>query len=113
MPPVNPMPNPISNPTPMGPANTGPIFTPQRDPMAGEGILNAFGASTRPDGSLKIKGRKEQSMGVVRMAQSMFSPNMMNMPPVKPITNPMLAMGTGPAMDTSGSWGSPPNKKAR
>jgi len=106
------MPNPILQPTPFGPANTGGQMPPQ-PPDPSVGILAAHGASVRPDGSLKIRGMKEQPMGVVKIAQAMFQPNVISLPPVKPLNNPMLAMGTGPAMDNSGSWGSTPNKKAR
>jgi hypothetical protein len=101
-----PIRNPIAQPTPFGPANTGPIPVPQQNPAAaGEAILNANGAFTRPDGSIKIKGKKEQNMNVVKLSQSMFSPNLMSMPPVKGINNTQINMGTGPAMDNSGAWG--------
>jgi hypothetical protein len=107
------LPNPIMQPTPFGPANTGPVPPPPSGIDQGAATLAAHGAVTRADGTIRVKGLKEQPMGVVKIAQAMFSPNVTSLPPVKPLTAAIAGMGIAPAMDNSGAWGQPPNKKGR
>jgi hypothetical protein len=102
--PPAPMPNQTLNPQtlPTSPVNFRAI---------GEQILGAHGARRSKTGDIENIPAKELPIDVVSLAQTFFSPNMMNLPPVKPITNQGLEQGMAPAMSTNKTpWGAPPSK---
>ena len=102
--PPAPMPNQPLNPAtlPTSPVNFRAL---------GEQILGTHGIRHSKTGDLEKVPQKELPISVVSLAQSFFTPSMMQLPPVKPITNQALQQGMAPAMSTNKTpWGQPPSK---
>jgi hypothetical protein len=104
VPPTTPVPN-----TPLD-TSTLPI-SPINWRAHAEALLGAHGVKVKPDGSLVEKQSKELKPDVVTLAQSLYTPSMMSLPPIRPITNQAINTGVAPVMSNNKTpWGKPQTK---
>jgi hypothetical protein len=115
--PIGPPPNamlPIPPaPLPPAPGNIDTSTLPQ-SPINWKGLmeqtLKKHGVRSTPNGGTEKIPDKELPMDVSTLAQSMYTPSMMTMPQVKPLTAQSAQQGQAPVMSTqTGNWGNPNN----